>query len=164
MTDPYATARQLIYAPPDRRKTFVADMPSDTHYRVVSCAEAADAGECKHYAQGFAIPLVPGGDRELFKAQFIQLGYHFSEGEVPEHLAASYPKGTRFLVFPPEQRCLTSYKVPHRLPLDHDPILAVKGGDFRQFTGRDTNNMRVDSWVNQLQNTIGELNDEIKKG
>lgn len=161
--DPYATVRQLVKLPPDRRKTFIADMPSDTHYRKATCAEAAAIGECNHYAKGFAIPVSPG-DMQATKDQMTMLGYTFSEGDPPAHLAESYPKGTRFLVFPPEQRCLASYKVPHRIPLDHDPILSVRGGDFRHFTGNDTVGVQPDSWLDQLQNTVGELNDEIKKG
>jgi hypothetical protein len=163
LSDPYATARQLIALPPHHRKTFVADMPTQTHFRKVDCKEAAARGECKHYANGWATPLSPT-DIEGFKAWATEKGYTFAEGEVPPHLEASYEPGTRFLIFPPEQRCLISWRVPHRIPLDHDPLLSVRGGDFRYFTGNDNHGMRQDSWVNQLQNTVGELRDEVEKG
>jgi len=161
--DPYATARQLIYAPPERRKTFVADLPSNTHYRVVSCAEAAAIGECKHYAEGFVVP-VPPRDLEPMRALLTTRGYVYSEGDAPMHLAAAYPAGTRFFVFPPEQRCMGSYKVPHRIPLGYDPILSVREGDFRYFTGNDSVNLRPESWTDQLKNTLGEMQAETDKG
>lgn len=162
--DPYATVRQMIYAPPDKRKTFVWDTPSDSHYRTLNCAQAAEVGECNHYAKGFVLPITDRAELQPTKDQMTAMGYTYTEGDPPVHLAESFPKGTRFLVFPPEQRCMNSYKVPHRVPLDHDPILSVRGGDFRYFTGNDKNNLRSDSWVAELQNTVGELNDEIAKG
>lgn len=163
MSDPYATARQMIALPPHHRKTFVADMPTESHFQRVSCAEAAARGECNHYAKGWATPALPA-KLEKLKAWATSKGYTFAEGEVPQHLVASYEPGTRFLIFPPEQRCFTSWEIPHRISRDHDPLLSVRGGDFRYFTGSDTFNVRPDSWINQLQNTVGELHDEIEKG
>lgn len=159
-TDPYATIRQLIRLPAHRRKTFVYDTPSDTHYRKATCAEV----ECSKYANGFAIPITPSQDIEAFEGTLKQAGYTFARGEGPEHLAAEYPAGTRWLVFPPEQRCLESFKNPHRIALDHDPIVSIRGGDFRMFTGDNQHFNRVDDWVDALQESTQRLHEEIEKG
>lgn len=163
LSDPYATARELIVLPPHHRKTFVADMPTESHFKRITCAEAAELGDCPHYVKGWASPVAATQLSDM-KDKLIAVGYIFAEGEVPPHLVASYEPGTRFLIFPPEQRCLTSWKIPHRRGLDHDPLLSVRGGDFRFFTGNDAYNIRQESWINQLQNTVGELHDEIEKG
>lgn len=162
--DPYATVRNLVRLPPHRRKTFVYDTPAQTHFRQASCAEAAARGECNNYAQGFAIPIEPGEDIEDYERKLTASGYTFSRGDAPPHMADAYPAGTRWLVFPPEQRCLKSFKAPHRIPLDHDPILSIRGGDFRHFTGDNTHLTRMDDWVDALRTTTDKLHDEIEKG
>lgn len=164
MGDPYASIRNIIRLPPTRRKTFVWDTPSGTHYRTVSCAEAAGIGECSKYANGFALPITPEKSIEDYEARLTAAGYTFLRGDAPEHLAESYPVGTHWLVFPPEQRCLESFKVPHRVPLHHDPIISIQGGDFRTFTGDVQKFSKVDDWVDALHTTTDRLNREIEKG
>lgn len=161
--NPYAGASQFLRLPPERRKTFVYETPHETHFRKVTCKEAAAIGECDHYAKGFAIP-VPLGELETITAKFRELGYHFMVGDAPVHLVSTQPEGTKWLVFPPEQRCLNSYKVPHRVNLHHDPLLSVRGGDFRMFTGEVQEFTNADDWVESLQTTTQRLHDEIEKG
>lgn len=165
MSDPYRVARTLVRNPAHKRKTFVYETPADTHMRRVDCAEAAGYGLCDHYANGFVIPLVPGQDVDGIKSDFTGSGYHFTEGGAPsQEIESAWPKGTRFLVFPPEQRCLSSFKVPHRIALDHDPLVSVKGGDFRAFTGEVTQHTRIADWVDDLQNSTAALHREIERG
>lgn len=163
--DPYATARKLILLPPNRRKTFIWDTPTASHYRVITCAEAATIGECSKYANGFAIPVTTEMSIEDIEQRLRGAGYTFHRGDTPEHLAGAYPVGTQWLVFPAEQRCLESFKVPHRVSLDHDPLLSIRGGDFRSFAVGETQTFnRVDDWVDALRTTTDRLNHEIGKG
>lgn len=162
--DPYASIRNILRLPPNKRKTFVWDTPSGTHYRTVTCAEAASVGECSKYANGFALPMLPTQSIEDYESRLTASGYVFQRGDTPAHLTEQFPAGTRWLVFPPEQRCLESFKVPHRVSLDHDPFLSIEGGDFRAFTGDTQRFSKVDDWVDALHTTTDRLNHEIEKG
>lgn len=158
-------ASKLLRLPPEHRKTFEYATPGHTHYRQATCKEAAERGLCKHYAEGFVLPWLPG-DTQLIDV-LNTVGYTYSYTDVPpEHLQQmEFPKGTKFLVFPPEQRCLTSYKVPHRIPLDREPLLRVVGGDWRgNPRGEQHVHTNLDNWVDDLQNTTDKLRREIEKG
>lgn len=159
------TATKLLRLPAHARKTFEYQTPEDTHYRRANCKQAAEHGLCKHYAEGFVLPWTPG-DTQLIDV-LNTLNYTYSETDVPPaHLQElEFPRGTKFLVFPPEQRCMTSYKVPHRIPLDREPLLRVVGGDWR---GNPRGEVRVhdnlENWVDDLHNTTDKIRSEIDKG
>lgn len=159
------TATSLLRLPPEKRQTFEYATPGDTHYRQANCKEAAERGLCKHYAEGFVIPWTPG-DLQLIDV-LNTLGYSYSLTDIPpEHLQEmEFPTGTKFLVFPPEQRCLTSYKVPHRISLEREPLLRVVGGDWRGNPRGDVRTHdNLENWVDDLHNTTDKIRTEIEKG
>lgn len=159
------TATKLLHLPPQHRKTYQYETPGDTHYRPATCKQAAEVGLCKHYAEGFVLRWLPG-DTQLIDV-LNTIGYIYSTTDVPpEHLQQlEFPNGTKFLVFPPEQRCMASYKVKHRIPLDRPPTLKVVGGDWR---GNPRGEVRVhdnlENWVDDLHNTTDRIRTEIEKG
>jgi hypothetical protein len=63
--------------------------------------------------------------------------------------------------FPAGQQCFTE----HRVPLEREPLYVVRGGDHR---GNPREERRVHPrgslWVEDMQERLGQLTDEIKKG
>lgn len=160
--NPYRGASEAVRLPAGLRKTFHYLTPSDTHYRIVDCATAAEAGLCRHYAAGFLVP-VDVVNKEEQVARFKSQGYRFWEGDAP--VQEGHPNGMRVFFFPPGQRCLPSRENPHRVSLDRPPTLLVVGGDWR---GNPRNEGRVhsnlDDFVDDLRTNVDKLNTEIEKG
>lgn len=152
------TATQLLRNRPENRKTFNYEQRT----RIVDCATFL----CKHYQEGFVVPLKPEMDDDTTRRQLAAQGYVFTEIKSPaDHLIAANPKGTKFLYFPPGQRCLPSRVVPHRMQLDEAPKLTVVGGDWRgNPRGESYTHTSVDSWADDLQSTTESLRTEIEKG
>lgn len=158
----YDAATAALKLPAHLRKTFHWITPSDTHYRIVDCATAAEAGQCRHYEAGFLLPI-DVVNKELQKAQLKEAGYRFWEGDAPAQ--EGYPTGLKVFFFPPGQRCLASRENPHRLSLERPPFLIVQGGDWRGNPRNEKKvHTRIDDWVNDLHSNVDRLNHEIGKG
>ena len=160
--DPYRGATQAVKLPAHLRKTFHYLTPSDTHYRIVDCATAAEAGLCRHHAAGFLVP-VDVMNKEAQVARYKQEGYRFWEGDGPPQ--EGHPAGLRVFFFPPGQRCFASRENPHRLSLEKPPTLLVVGGDWRgNPRGESRQHNNIEDFVNDLHTNVDKLNTEIEKG
>lgn len=145
--------------PPHRRVTFEVDRPLATHWKIVDCATAAGIGECAHYANGFALEFNPTDpDLERHLADLTAAGYRWKEGE------ATHNPGFRAFYFPPEQRCLSSRRVPHVIPRDRVPILRVVGGDWRSRGAVEHVHSREDSWADELRTHADVLDTARQRG
>jgi hypothetical protein len=153
-------ASRLLRLPPEHRSTYMLAQPTETHFRVVSCKTAAEYGECKHYAEGFILPLA--ADKVDDTCAFLtQYGYTFNLCDTPE----GYPAGTRTFNFPAGQRCLPSRANPHRISLNRPPVLAVVGGDWRgNPRGEMTRYNNIEDWADKLRTDTDTLRTEQEKG
>jgi hypothetical protein len=140
---------------PHQRMTHQVDRPADTHWRIVSCRIAAEHGECPHYVDGFVM-RVPVTMAAQARQSFLSCGYAFTDVE-PET-----PEVSVFYVLP-EQQCLASRRVPHRLPLEREPILSVFDGDYRARTGQQVA-MPGEFWLEHLAEHTDALERERQKG
>src|SRR5882762_5205038 len=158
--DYYATARQMVKLPAKDRQTFIYSAPIATHYRTVTCQEAAQWGECKHYTEGFVLPLTPDKDVALIVSQLNAAHYKFSLCDTP----LGFPPGTQTFFFPAEQQCLESRGNPHKIPLDRPPKLAVVRGDFREYDRTTLERYsNAGDWVDKFRNHQDSLDNEIRK-
>jgi hypothetical protein len=154
--DPYANLNQHIKLPAHLRKTWRYDTTAQ-HWTVVDCKTAAEYGECPHYANGFVLEFPTSGSdaQNLLQvtADMRAAGYVFTQVESPRG------KGYAALVFPPEQQCLASRKVRHRIRRDEPALLTVVGGDHRgNPRGEDTlKHTSGESWMDHMHEHMDRL-------
>lgn len=117
-------------------RTYAVRAPLETHWRTASCQEV----DCEAYQNGWVTVLDLSTELGEQQARYIKFhsGRHYTVEE-------NYPLVT--LTFPPEQQCFR----PHQLPLERDPVLIVRDGDWRgNPTGNRRVHTRVDDWVDDF--------------
>lgn len=149
--DPYANLRRLVHLPAHAMKTFEINQPLATHYRLATCQEV----ECPRYANGWTLTFDLSDPEHVQAANTIRLksGRSFTIGPIV---------GTTVtLSFPGGQRCFKA----HHVPLERDPLMIVRGGDFR---GNPRGESRVhtsgESFVDEWATDLGKLAHEQEKG
>lgn len=120
--DPYANIRRIVQAPVQHMKTFALLQPFDTHYRVATCAEV----ECRGFRQDMTVTFDLTIAQQVRDANWLRnhSGLRFT------YLMLDDGRKVRFIV-PAGQQCLASRLRPHRVPLERDPFMVVRAGDFR---------------------------------
>lgn len=145
-------------------KTYAVIAPVRTHWRVVPC-ERADP-ECQRHADGWLVLLDPNDQLDRRRLDYIKLhsGRTFRDArtlpfDVLEML--TIPDTHIALYFPPGQQCFDE----HRIPLEREPLLVVRGGDWR---GNPRREKRVhatrDDWVNDFAEHQQTLADRFNQG
>jgi len=124
--------------------------PVTTHRRAASCREF----ECEAYVYGWKTTLDVSTDLGAARANYIRLrsGRRFT---VEEH-------GTMVaFTFPPGQRCFE----PHTVPLFREPLLIVRGGDWRgNPTGFTRQHSSLEDWRDDFAEHQQTIADAIKEG
>lgn len=143
--------------PAHAMKTFEIRQPLATHFRVATCAEA----NCKWYAEGRIVgfdltdPAKVAAANELARI-CVDSGLRYQAKTVGT---------TAQFTFPAKQRCLTSYTRPHRIPLERDPLMIVRGGDWRGNPRREgMRHTSPESFVDHWATDLDKLNTEQERG
>jgi hypothetical protein len=142
---------QPLHAP-TAYKTYGMSMPLSSHWRKATCAEIW----CEHWRHGWVtiVDLSDSDGRE--RAQFIM-----ADSE-RKHTVARTGLNTFEFTFPAGQRCYLSGR--HMLPLDKQPLLYVRPGDFRAKTGETRWHSRTEDWVEDSQQSLDRIRTRAERG
>lgn len=125
--------------PPSAYRTYALKAPRATHFRQATCEEF----NCQANAYGWSTTIDLSTELGQEQGRYIKFksGRHFTVEELPGSLVR--------LTFPPGQQCFER----HEVPLERDPILLVKDGDWRgNPTGYKFTHTNVDDWVDDFAN------------
>jgi hypothetical protein len=124
--------------------------PISTHRRAASCREF----ECEAYAYGWVTTVDVATDLGAAQANYIRLhsGRAYTVQETGTLVAFTFAAG---------QRCFER----HTVTLERDPLLIVRGGDWR---GNPTRMMRrhssIESWVDDFATHQQQIADAVQEG
>lgn len=131
-------------------KTYELRSPHASHYRRATCKEV----ECKAYERGWK--TVVDVSTTLGEEQASYIGKFSGRRFVLE-----VTEGLHTYTFPAGQKCFDV----HQVPLERDPILVVRDGDYRgNPTGKSRTHTRVADWLEDFAEHQQGLSDEIERG
>jgi hypothetical protein len=136
--------------PAHAMRTYALDQPLATHYRVASCAEV----ECPAWAHGWRMGYDLTDPAKVEAANLIRnkSGRAFTFEVVGTVVT---------FTFPPGQQC---FRV-HRVPLEREPLMVVRGGDWRGNPRRERHvHTSAESFVDEWATDLDKLNTERERG
>lgn len=143
---------------PDRYYRFGVAMPIDTHWRVLTCREASDVGECVAWTDGYVLEVPRTAmPQDECEALLTQHGLKFLR--VPENDPGHYA-----LYLFPGQRCFHSLRAPHRIPNGRPPIFTSAVGDFRAIDTGTHRVMKGEDWLDMFANNQLKIEREVQRG
>jgi hypothetical protein len=122
--------------PPGAYKTYSITAPLDTHWRVITCEEAA----CPAHEHGFRIAVDDSGGLGAQQAGYIRTrsGRPFRESREAGLAVFTFPAGTQ---------CFTRHQSRRSRP----PLFVVRGGDWRAQIGRAKVHTSPENWVDDMR-------------
>lgn len=154
--DPYANIRRMVTIPVHLMKTFELRQPFDSHYRIATCAEV----ECKGWRQDMTVTFDLTVAQQVADANWLRnrSGLRFT------YLLLAGDTKVKFVI-PSGQTCMESRLRPHRVPLERDPFMLVRGGDFRgNPTGQRMRHTSPESFVDNWATDLDKLNTVRERG
>lgn len=136
--------------PVQAMQTFHIAAPIETHYRVVTCAQA----ECGAHQRGWVSSIDDTTPLGQAQAGYIRAR---SERVFTEDRAED---GTLMFIFPPGQRCFTE----HRVSLEREPVFLVRGGDHRGTVGVPRFFNSGEAWRDALATDLDRLRTIKERG
>lgn len=150
--DPYATLRSIVTAPASTMRTFQLDQPLATHYRRATCEEV----QCRAQAGGWRMAFDLTDPERRAAARFVR----DKAGRTYTHELLEDGNKVVF-TFAAGQRCFEQ----HRIPLERDPFMIVRGGDFRgNPTGYRYEHTSPDSFLDHWSGDLDQLNTVRERG
>lgn len=154
--DPYTNIRRIVQSPMHRMRTFELAQPFATHYRVATCAEV----ECRGYREDMTVTFDLTNAQHVADANWLRnhsgLRYTYTMLDNDRKVQFVIPHG---------QTCLASRLRPHRVPLERDPFMIVRGGDFRgNPTGERRTHTSPESFVDEWATDLDKLNTVRERG
>jgi hypothetical protein len=133
-------------------KTYEIRAPKDTHWRVVSCAEAG----CGPYLHGWRTTV---DERTgLGQAQ----AYYVRHDRTRSHTEERLPDGLTAFTFPAGQRCFAE---GHQVRVERPELYVVRGGDWRgNPTGQVRQHANADDWVEDFGTHQQQSADAVERG
>lgn len=130
-------------------KTYGVSAPRATHTRAATCATAG----CEAYSRGWRTLVDPGTDLGARQVYYIerQSGRRFVRTPLSSGLVE--------YTFEAGQMCFAE----HRISLEREPILTVRGGDWRGATTEVRVMAGVD-WLDDFGTNQERLKDQIERG
>ena len=129
-------------------KTYSAIAPRATHFRPATCEEVG----CPHHANGWRTTVDLTTELGIMQAAYIreQSGRRFAE---------HWEDGLTVFLFEAGQRCFAA----HQVPLERDPLLVVRMGDWRGY-GPARVHQRPEDWVEDMQASLDNVRDRQERG
>lgn len=130
-------------------KTYGLSAPRATHFRKATCQEV----ECKAYAHGWVTTVDTSTTLGAQQANYIRLhsGRSFRVNTLGEMVA---------FTFAPGQQCFAMHKVS----LEREPIMVVRGGDWRANLGLIRRHTRPVDWVDDFAENQQSIVDAQQRG
>lgn len=144
--DPYLNLRRLVQTPVQHMKSYQLLQPFETHYRVATCREA----ECRSFREGMSVTFDLTSPEHVALANWMRnrSGLRFSYVQTGTSVQFLVPAGQN-------GPCLRARLRPHRVPLERDPFMIIRGGDFRGNPSsyrheEDSPDFFVEQWAEDL--------------
>lgn len=130
-------------------KTYDLRAPIETHFRTATCVEVG----CEAHQHGWSTTVDVGTPLGARQANYIRLqsGRHFTAVEAGTLVTFTFPAG---------QTCFRS----HKTAIGRDPVLSVRGGDWRGSTGLLRRHVRADDWVHDFAEHQDKIKTQIERG
>lgn len=149
--DPFQNIRNIIKMPVSSMKTYGLAQPMATHWRDGTCEECF----CDKQAKGWLSMIDENTDLGKQQAYYIR---KLSGRKYTESKAAD---GLTHFVFEAGQKCFKQHKVP----LERDPIVYVRGGDFRGNPRQEIRrHSRIDDWVDDFATHQDSIAEAVEEG
>lgn len=137
-------------------KTYALDAPQASHYRRATCQEV----DCVNYANGWRSAFDVTDPEKAVAAKAVR--DHSGRLFTLEEIRGGSGRIERVVfTFAPGQECFQR----HSVPLERDPILSVRDGDFR---GNPSGFVRIHTsvadWVDDFATHQQHIADQINKG
>lgn len=148
-SDPYANLRRMVQAPLHVMKSFELQQPFATHYRIATCREA----ECKSFREGMSVTFDLTIPDQVALANWMRnrSGLRYTYTQTGSKVQFLVPAGQ-------DGPCLRARLRPHRVPLERDPFMIVRAGDFRgNPTGQRSQETRPELFVEQWAEDLDKL-------
>lgn len=148
--DPFANLRRMRdWAPLQTMRTFQIDQPLDSHYRKATCAEVDCSARAHGWKMGF--DLTDPAKRRAARWIKDHSGRTFTFELTDTTVTFTFPAG---------QQCFQL----HRVPLERDPIMIVRGGDWRGSTGVVQRHRNPDDFIDHWATDLDRLNTVRERG
>jgi hypothetical protein len=150
--------------PVEAVKTYEVRAPVKTHWTTVPCGHPDLDPPCEHHAVGWLTVLDPTVHGAQLNYIRLHSGRSYQDArtlpfDILEML--TIPDGMVALWFPAGQQCFREHKVP----LEREPILVVRGGDWRgNPRGEQRVHVRRDDWVEDFAEHQQTLADRYNQG
>lgn len=146
--EPFRVDPQL---PVGAMKTYSVLQPLATHWRDATCEEAG----CPNWRDGWRTVVDTSTDLGRRQADYIRRsgGRRFVEAQcwgASEMIEFTFEAG---------QRCFAA----HRVPLERDPLLLVRMGDWRGY-GPTRVHQRPGDWIDDMQTTLDRVRTRQERG
>jgi hypothetical protein len=134
---------------PDAYKTYSLAAPISTHRRPAGCQEV----NCDAYTNGWQSIIDTATQLGGQQANYIRLhsGRHFTTSQVGDVVTFTFPAG---------QRCFTQ----HTVPLDREPLLSIRAGDWRGNPSGWARTVGIEDWVGDFAAHQEALKDQLERG
>lgn len=146
-----------MHVPVDRRvpvaamKTYSVKFPIETHFRPATCEEV----NCPAHTNGWRTYVDESATLGQMQAYHIrsESGRHFKEWRENEMTVFEFGAG---------QVCFASSG--HKVSLERDPLVFVRGGDWRANTGLIRRHTNTDDFVDDFANHQQHIADRRNEG
>lgn len=131
-------------------KTYAISAPVQTHTRPATCAES----DCVAWRNGWVTTVDVSTELGARQAKYITSasGRKYTMTEESGFARFEFLAG---------QKCFWE----HRVPLDREPLLIVRDGDWRgNPTGRRRLHAKPADWVEDFQEHQGNLDNQLRRG
>lgn len=121
-------------------KTYSWLRPLNTHWRPATCEEV----QCEDFVNGFKLTIDVSTKLGQRQYDFIT---HDRERSYTIEREGVY---LYHFIYGPGNRGFAGDKHDHRLPIEREPLLFVRAGDWRQYLGEPFQHKYVDDWVEDI--------------
>lgn len=150
MLGPAGETRIAPLLPAHAMKTYELRQPLATHYRRATCREV----DCERYRLGFSLTFDLTNPEHVRAANLVRnkSGRAFTVERINTSVTLRFPAG---------QDCFNR----HHVPLERDPLMIVRGGDWRGNPRRERfAHTSAESFVDDWATSLDRLDTEKEKG
>lgn len=150
--DYFANIRQIVQTPVQHMRTFQLAQPLRTHFRRASCQEVGCAAHANGWRMGF----------DLTDPEKAQAARDIRNKSGRSYTYELLDEGRKIVfTFPAGQTCFEQ----HRVPLERDPFMIVRAGDFRgNPTGQRMRHTSAESFLDHWSTDLDRLNTRRERG
>jgi hypothetical protein len=150
--------RIMPLGPARAYQTYSLACPPVTHFRAATCAEV----DCAAWVGGWVTRVDALTSLGAAQARYIteRAGRPYRLTEHPETVEGGERRRWLSFAFPAGQRCFAE----HRVPLEREPLLVVRGGDWRRKFGVIRRHTSAEDWRDDFASHLDMVRTHIERG